>query len=379
MKNLEKILVTGGCGFIGSHLVDRLIEDEYFVRVLDNLNPQVHGKNQNKPEYINSKAEYIFGDIREPELVKTAIKDIDIVFNLAAAVGVGQSMYQIKKYIDVNTHGTSNLLDVIINNENSIKKIIVASSMSIYGEGSYYCENENKEVFPPLRLIEDLKKHQWEVRCPDCNQVLKPIPTPEDKPLYSNSIYAQTKRHQEEITLLIGETYGIPSVALRFFNVYGSRQALSNPYTGVCAIFSSRILNNNNPIIFEDGKQTRDFIHISDIVDALKLSMKKSNANYNYYNVGTGNPISILEIAKLLINKMHKDLKPRINNQFRKGDIRHCYADISKIKKGIDFQPKFQFENGVDTMIKWVKSQSGVKDTLDKALEELNKKGLTID
>jgi dTDP-L-rhamnose 4-epimerase len=379
MKNLEKILVTGGCGFIGSHLVDELIKEDYYIRVLDNLDPQVHGKSQNQPDYLNPKAEYIFGDIRDPEVVKNSIMDIDIVFNLAAAVGVAQSMYQIKRYIDVNSHGTSNLLDQIIHTENSVKKIILASSMTIYGEGAYYCENEDKKVYPKLRSIDNLKKHQWEIKCPDCKHSLRPISTPESKPLYSNSVYAQSKRHQEEITLLIGKTYGIPSVALRFFNVYGPRQALSNPYTGVCAIFSSRILNGNNPIIFEDGKQTRDFIHIFDVINALKLSMEKQKANYNYYNVGTGYPISILEIAKILIDRMNKNLKPEIKNQFRKGDTRHCYADISKIKKDMDFQPKFNFKEGISTLINWVSKQSRVEDALDESLNELNKKGLILE
>ncbi|MHA1268779.1 MAG: SDR family NAD(P)-dependent oxidoreductase [Candidatus Helarchaeota archaeon] len=379
MKNIDKILVTGGCGFIGSHLVDKLLEKDYYVRILDNLDAQVHGKDRKKPDYLNDRAELIIGDIRSPEDVKKAIQDIDIIFNLASAVGVGQSMYQIKHYIDVNTHGTSNLMDIIVNSENCVKKIIVASSMSIYGEGAYYCEKEDKIIFPRIRAIENLKKHEWELKCPNCGNTLRPIPTNEEKPLYSNSIYAQSKRHQEEITLLIGKTYNIPAVALRFFNVYGTRQALSNPYTGVCAIFSSRILNNNPPIIFEDGNQTRDFIFVDDIVQSLILAMQKSAANYNYYNVGTGNPISILEVAEILINLIKPNLKPIIKNQFRKGDIRHCYPDISKIKRDLNFNPKSNFQTGIGAIIPWIKSQTNVKDSLEQSLLELNKKGLTIE
>ena len=378
MKNKGKILVTGGCGFIGSHLIDQLLEKEYDVRILDNLDPQVHGNSPKKPSYIDSRVEFIYGDIRDPNKVKESIKDIEVIYNLAAAVGVGQSMYQIKNYIDVNTHGTANLMDILINTENDVKKVIVASSMSIYGEGSYYCEKEDITIFPKLRNNNDLKKHKWELYCPNCHEMLKPIPTAEDKPLYSNSIYAQSKKHQEEITLLIGETYNLPTVALRFFNVYGSRQALSNPYTGVCAIFSGRLLNDKAPIIFEDGKQTRDFISVYDIVQALILSMEKSASNYKYYNVGTGNPISILKIAELLIEMTNPNVKLIIKNQFRKGDIRHCYSDISKIKRDLNFKPKYTFEKGLESLIPWIKSQTNVKDSLEVALSELDKKGLTF-
>jgi len=379
MKNIDRILVIGGCGFIGSHLVDKLLEKGYYVRILDNLDAQVHGNDRKIPDYLNNNAELIIGDIRNSEDVKKAIQDIDIIYNLAAAVGVGQSMYQIEHYIDVNTHGTSNLMDIIINNENCVKKIIVASSMSIYGEGAYYCENEDKIFFPKIRSVEHLKKHEWELKCPSCSKILKPLPTNEEKPLYSNSIYAQSKRHQEEITLLIGKTYNIPAVALRFFNVYGTRQALSNPYTGVCAIFSSRILNNKPPIIFEDGNQTRDFIYIDDIVQSLILAMQKKVANYKYYNVGTGTPISILKIAEILIDLIKPGIKPIIKNQFRKGDVRHCYPDISKIKQELNFSPKFNFQEGIKRVIPWIRSQKNIKDLLNQSLSELNRRGLTIE
>ncbi|MCM8802240.1 MAG: SDR family NAD(P)-dependent oxidoreductase, partial [Candidatus Omnitrophica bacterium] len=278
---MEKVLVTGGCGFIGSHLVDKLIEKNYQVTVLDNLDKQVHP--EGIPEYINLNARYIFEDIRKKKELKKLIKEVDYIFHFAAKVGVGQSQYKIEEYIDVNIRGTANLLDLIVNTKNHVKKIIVASSMSIYGEGLYKCEKCGN-VKPEIRDFEDGNIYDWEPKCPFCKGEIKPTPTPETLNLKSNSIYAISKKEQEEISLLIGKTYKIPVVSLRFFNVYGPRQTLSNPYTGVCAIFLSRIKNNNPPVIFEDGLQTRDFIWVEDVVDACILSMEKDTANYEIFN-----------------------------------------------------------------------------------------------
>ena len=263
-KGIEKVLVTGGAGFIGSHTVDLLIEKGYDVTILDNLEYQVHeGK---IPEYLNKEAIFIKGDLKDKELIKKIVKDTDAIIHLASAVGVGQSMYQIEKYISYNTYGTALLLDILINEENNVKKIIVASSMSIYGEGKYYCEKCKENKYPEIRSIEQLEKKVWDPLCPKCKNPLKPLPTDEDKPLMPTSIYAMSKRHQEEICLLIGKTYGLPVVALRYFNVYGSRQALSNPYTGVCAIFSSRILNNKPPYIFEKMENKREILFMLKIL-----------------------------------------------------------------------------------------------------------------
>lgn len=369
------ILVTGGAGFIGSHLVDALIANGHNVRILDNLDPQVHGKEQNIPEYLNNQAEFILGDIRSRDDVIKAIADVDIVFHQAAAVGVGQSMYEVERYVQVNTYGTAVLWDVLINEHNKVKKVLIASSMSNYGEGEYECNNCGV-VHPELRDINQLYAHDWEMHCPKCNTICKPIPTSESKYLRPTSIYAITKRDQEEMSMVLGRAYNIPVVALRYFNVYGPRQALSNPYTGVAAIFSSRLLNNNPPLIFEDGLQSRDFVHVKDIVKANILAMNSDNANYQVYNVGCGRQITILKIAEMLINKLNLQISPEIVNKFREGDIRHCYANISKIQQELGFEPEIAFEEGIDDLIAWVKTQTAV-DMVDMATAILEQKGLT--
>lgn len=368
-----KILVTGGCGFIGSHLVDRLVGEGYKMRVYDLLEPQVHlGK---KPSYLSREVEYIFADIRDRDRLKGALKDIEIVFHLASQVGVGQSMYQIEKYVSHNTFGTAVLLDLIVNTKNKVKKIIVASSMSIYGEGAYKCKKCGV-VYPYLREQKQLKRGDWQMRCLQCGRTIKSLATNEGKPLFPTSIYATTKRSQEEMCLEVGTAYKIPTVALRFFNVYGPRQSLNNPYTGVAAIFLSRVKNNKAPLIFEDGRQSRDFIYISDIVEANILGMNKKEADYNFFNVGTGNPHTILDIAKTIISLSKKDLKPKILNKFRAGDIRHCYADIAKISKKLGFVPKVSFEKGMGKLIKWSQDQRA-RDLTYKAQQALKKRGLS--
>jgi len=364
-----KILVTGGAGFVGSHLVDALAK-KHEVVIYDNLEPQVH---KSFPEYLNNKAKFVREDIRNKAELKKAISDSEVIFHQAAMVGVGQSMYQIEKYMDVNTMGTAKLLDVLANEEHDVKKLIVASSMSIYGEGKYEC-SQCGIVYPPLRSNEQLKKKEWEMKCPSCGRVVKPVPTDENKPLQPTSIYAISKKDQEEMCLAVGKAYGIPTVALRYFNIYGPRQALSNPYTGVCAIFSSRIKNNNPPIIFEDGLQTRDFISVHDIVEANLLAMEKSKANYEMFNVGTGKPVSILDIANILSKLYGKAPRPEIVNKFRAGDIRHCFADISKIKK-LGFKAEVSFEEGMRELVEWGKMQDA-EDKSEAAYQELKARGL---
>lgn len=369
-----KVLVTGGCGFIGSHLVDRLVEEGYKVRVYDLLEEQVHhGK---KPTYLNGEAEYIFGDMRDKEKLKKSLKDIDVVFHQASQVGVGQSMYEIEKYVSHNCLGTAVLLDLLINIKNKVKKLIVASSMSIYGEGAYQCRKCGI-VYPSLRSEAQLKKRKWEIFCPYCNSEVKPQPTSEDKVLSPTSIYATTKRTQEEMCLQIGRAYKIPVVALRYFNVYGPRQSLSNPYTGVIAIFLSRIKNNRPPLIFEDGLQSRDFIYVSDIVEANILAMKNREADYDFFNVGTGKAKNILDVAKTIINLCNREIKPKIINKYRHGDIRHCYADITKIKERLNFFPKVSFEEGISKVLVWSEEKKA-KDFTERAQRELQKRRLTL-
>lgn len=366
------ILVTGGCGFIGSHLVDRLIEEGHKVRVYDILEPQVYGNK--KPTYLNTEAEYIFADMRNQDRLKKALRGIEIVFHEAAQVGIGQSMYEIEKYVSHNSFGTAVLLDLLINTKNKVKKIIVASSMSIYGEGAYKCKR-CAVIYPSLRDESQLKANDWEMHCPHCRAAVIAIPTPEDKPLFPTSIYATTKRCQEEMCLQIGRAYKIPTVALRYFNVYGPRQSLNNPYTGVSAIFLSRVKNNSSPLIFEDGKQSRDFIYVSDIVDANVSTMERKEADYDLFNVGTGKPHSILDIADKIITLYGKKIKPKIIHKFRAGDIRHCYADIEKIRKNLGFKPKVSFERGVKKLMEWSENQKAIDLTV-RAQWELEKRGL---
>jgi dTDP-L-rhamnose 4-epimerase len=365
-----KILVTGGAGFIGSHLVDKLITKGHDVCVIDNLEPQVH---LYKPGYLNPKAEYIFDNIKNTKTLISVLSDVEIIFHQAANVGVGQSMYEIERYIDTNVMGTAKLLDVIVNSKNSVKKIIVASSMSIYGEGEYTC-NKCGIVYPKLRSDKQLKNREWEMKCPCCGAQTKPIPTRENKPLHPTSVYAVSKRDQEELCLSVGRAYGIPTVALRYFNVYGPRQSLSNPYTGVCAIFSSRIRNGNPPIIYEDGLQTRDFIYVDDIVYANIIAMESNLANYESFNVGSGKPTSILEVATILSKLYNKKIQPKIIKKYRSGDIRHCFAEITAIKK-LGFVPKTSFEEGIKRLTQWGQKATAI-DMVDDATKELIQRGL---
>jgi len=372
---MERILVTGGAGFIGSHLVDELIKRKYKVRVLDIFEEQVHqGK---KPDYLNKKCEYIKGDVRDPRSLRKALDGINVVFNLAAQVGVGQSMYQIEKYVSHNTLGTAILMEYIISNRTKLKvrKVVVASSMSIYGEGTYKCDKCGLSE-PIERDPEDLKKRRWEYTCPKCAKALKPVATGEEKTLRSNSIYAISKKDQEEIVLNLGKAYKLPAVALRFFNVYGPRQSLSNPYTGVCAIFQSRIKNDNPVLIYEDGLQTRDFVSVKDIAAANILVMNSPKADYQYFNVGSGKPTSVLEIAGTLSRLYGKEPKVTIKNEYRIGDIRHCFADISKIRK-IGFRPSVNFDDGMREMVEWGKRASSI-DRVNEADKLLTKMKLKI-
>jgi len=372
---LEKanVLVTGGAGFIGSHLVDALVERGHRVRVLDALVSQVHGENAT-PTYLNPKAEFIQGDVCERELVDAALEGIDVVFHEAAEVGVGQSMYEIQRYVRANDLGTAVLLEAILERKSQIRKLVVASSMSIYGEGAYTCADCGV-VAPQLRPSEQLRERRWEVECPRCGKHLSPAPTSEEKPLFPTSVYAVTKQDQEQFCLAVGRSYGIPAVALRYFNVYGTRQALSNPYTGVCAIFSARLLNGNRPLIFEDGEQTRDFVHVSDIVQANLLALDTDRADYQAINIGTGVATSIRTVSRLLAEGLNLDLEPEIVSKYREGDIRHCVADIAKAKSLLGYEPKVSLECGMPELLSWVRAQAA-KDKVESATAELESRQL---
>jgi dTDP-L-rhamnose 4-epimerase len=371
----DKILVTGGAGFIGSFLVDALVERGSEVRIYDALVPQVHGPEQKLPAYVNPHAEFIQGDVRDRESLAKALESVDVVFHLAAAVGVGQSMYQIQYYTEANTLGGAVLLDLLANTKHRVRKMIVASSMSIYGEGKYEC-TDCGVTFPRLRTEEQLKTRDWEMKCPDCGRDVRPVPTDEDKPLYPTSIYAITKRDHEEMFLSTGLAYGIPAVALRFFNTYGPRQALSNPYTGVMAIFSGRLLNRQPPVLYEDGLQSRDFIHVRDIVQGLVLAMDRPQADYQVFNLGTGVPTTIAEVADMLSQYLTDgQVKPQIRSQFRAGDIRHCYADVSKARGLLGFEPRIPLQKGMADLLTWVKEQTA-EDRFAQVERELAAKAL---
>ncbi|WP_205480308.1 NAD-dependent epimerase/dehydratase family protein [Sphingomonas arenae] len=376
-----KVLITGGAGFVGSFVCEQLHAQGHEVRVFDNLEPQVHASGQSNLQSLmrpggdlRAGVELVWGDVRNRHQLEAAMRGVDAIIHLAAQVGVGQSMYEITRYVDHNTVGTAVLLELLAARQHTVRKVVVASSMSIYGEGAYDCVGCG-EVYPMLRSLSQMRSGDWEPRCPRCSEPLIPKPTPETKPLLPTSIYAVTKRDQEEMCLSIGRAYDIPTAALRFFNIYGSRQALSNPYTGVAAIFSSRLLNRRSPVVFEDGGQTRDFVHVTDIVQAVLLALHKDEANFEVFNVGTGQPTSIGYVAELLGRKMQIDVPPQIENTFREGDIRHCYADIQKIRNMLGFEPTVRLDDGIDELIGWVSSQTA-DDRFELAASELKQRGL---
>jgi dTDP-L-rhamnose 4-epimerase len=370
---MKNILITGGAGFIGSHLADELIENGYNVRVLDNLSEQVHGPDAGRPDYLNDQVEFIFGDVRDKHAVRSALEGIDAVYHFAAMVGVGQSMYQIKDYTDVNNVGTAVLLEALI--ENPVKKLVVASSMSIYGEG-LYADADGSQYQETARTLENLKRHQWELY--DDNQnALTPLPTPEEKRPNLSSVYALSKYDQERLCLITGSAYNIPTTALRFFNVYGTRQALSNPYTGVLAIFASRLLNNNPPLLFEDGNQKRDFVHVKDVARACRLALEKNEANGEVLNIGSGNQYTVRYIADKLSEVMNKNIQPEVSGKYRIGDIRHCFADLAKAKRVLGYEPQVRFEDGLKELAEWLEGQIAV-DSVSQANEELASRGLTV-
>lgn len=368
-----KVLVTGGAGFVGSHLVEALVEAGHTVRVVDALVPQVHGAAR-KPKYLPKGVEFIRADVRRPQTWQRALKGMRVVSHQAAEVGVGQSMYEIVKYMDANTMGTSVMWQELITGKYNVEKVLVASSMSIYGEGQYRCR-EHEVVYPALRDEAQLKRREYEMRCPQCHAPVESEPTPEAKPLMPTSVYAISKRDQEELSLSLGRAYRIPTVALRYFNIYGPRQSLSNPYTGVAAIFSSRLRNKKSPVIFEDGQQSRDFIHVSDIVKANLVAMERPEADYEPFNVGTGAATSVKRLAQLLGQYLETPITPTIVDKFRAGDIRHCYGDATKIRERLGFRATVRFEDGLRDLVRWVQQEEAV-DRVDRATRELSSKGL---
>ena len=371
----EQVLVTGGAGFVGSHLVDALIARGHRVRIFDSLEAQVHGPDRQAPPYLNPRAEVVHGSVTDASAIARALDEIDVVLHHAALVGVGQSMYDIARYCHVNTGGAGILLEEIVKRRSRIRKVIVASSMSVYGEGAYRTP-DGETRSPRLRGRDRLERGEWEMRDPTTGVPLEPFPTPETKPLQPTSVYAVTKRDHEELFLTVGSAYRIPTVALRYFNIYGERQALSNPYTGAAAIFSARVLNGQAPMIFEDGEQSRDFVHVSDIVQANLLALETDRADYEALNVGTGQPTTIRQVADAILDALARaDLTPCILGKFREGDIRHCYADISRARALLGYAPKVTFGDGMRRLVEWVRGQRAV-DRFDEAHRQLVERGL---
>jgi dTDP-L-rhamnose 4-epimerase len=372
----RKILVTGGAGFVGSHLVDALVARGDRVRVFDSLDPQVHGPERKAPAWLSPGAELVVGDVRDPDALSAALKGVEVVYHLAASVGVGQSMYRVADYTAVNTLGTAHLLQALIDREMELERLVVASSMSIYGEGRY-ARADGREPTAGRRDAARLVERDWELRDPD-GATLIPVPTDEEKPLDPTSIYALTKADQEKMVLQIGEAYRIPSVALRFFNIYGPRQALSNPYTGVAAIFSARLLNGEAPLIFEDGEQRRDFVSVHDVVRALLLSVDAAGAVGKALNVGSGRAVTVREVAATLAKVMGVPVEPQVTGRYRVGDIRNCFASIDAARTALGYQPRVGFEAGMEELVGWLRGQERPESGIERHAAELAARGLTL-
>jgi len=369
----RKVLITGGAGFIGSHLADELLARGYAVRALDNLSPQVHDDGT-RPSYLDDDVELVVGDVCDRDAVRAALRDVDAVVHLAAAVGVGQSMYAVEHYTRVNNVGTAVLLEALV--ERPVERLVVASSMSIYGEGLY--RGADGTVAAAVeRPLDQLRRGDWEVRGED-GEVLEPLPTPETKTPTLASVYALSKYDQERLCLMIGRAYGIPTVALRFFNVYGPRQALSNPYTGVLAIFAARLLNGRAPSVFEDGAQQRDFVSVYDVANACRLALEVPDAAGAVLNVGSGHAYTVREIAERLAAVMERpELEPEITGKYRVGDIRHCYADVARARAVLGYEPRVALEDGMAELAAWLEGQVA-HDRVDQASAELAVRGLTV-
>jgi dTDP-L-rhamnose 4-epimerase len=369
-----RVLITGGAGFSGSHLADRLLAEGHEVRALDSLDRQVHPDGE-RPGYLAGDVELHTGDVRDREAVRRSLEGVDAVVHFAAAVGVGQSMYEIERYTSINAIGAAVVLEESVERRDDIRKLLVASSMSIYGEGQYRNPRTGESgIAPGLRPEGQLAAREWDVLGDD-GTPLEPEPTAETKPLRPTSIYAIGKRDHEEMFLAVGAAYGIPAVALRFFNVYGERQALSNPYTGVAAIFASRLLNDRAPVVFEDGEQTRDFIDVRDIARCCTLALEGNSADGRTLNVGTGLPTSINEVARVIAQGLGKGLEPEIRNEFRAGDIRHCFAQTEVADELLGFRAEIPFEAGMQELLAWLEGQEAA-DSVDAAREALVARGL---
>ena len=368
----ERVLITGGAGFIGSHLADELLASGYAVRVLDSLVEQVHGGVE-RPEYLAEDVELLVGDCRDAETVRRALDGVDSVVHSAARVGVGQSMYEIAEYCAANTAATGVLLEALL--DRPVRKLVVASSMSVYGEGLYE-DGAGRRVVAAERTRAQLERREWNPVGPD-GERLTPVPTPEDKPPALTSVYALTKYDQERLALIFGAAYNVPTVALRFFNAYGPRQTLSNPYTGVLAIFAARLLNDKPPLVFEDGEQRRDFVSVKDVARACRYALERDRADGTVVNIGSGRSVSVNEIGTKLAQLLGKGITPEVTGKARVGDIRHCFADVSRASELLGFDAEVDLDTGMTELAEWLAGQVAV-DRVDAASEQLASRGLTL-
>ena len=374
----KRILITGGAGFIGSNLANQLVSRNCFVRVLDNLSKQIHGENpENSPLYksLHPHIEFIHGSVTDSHDLQHSLNGIDTVVHLAAETGTGQSMYEIRRYSDVNIGGTALLMDIIANSSLSVKKVIVASSRAIYGEGKCCC-SVHGIVYPNQRILEDMQSGDYELHCPLCNLLVDFLPTDEDSFIKPSSVYGITKLNQEQLVLTVCKALGISAFALRYQNVFGPGQSLTNPYTGILSIFSTRILNGNGINIFEDGKESRDFVYIDDVVKATIKSIKYEPHNITALNIGSGVSTDVLTVAQALSERLHKDVPIQISGQFRVGDIRHNVADLKMVKSILGFEPKTSFKEGLNRFVDWVSREKISVDRYESSLAELRSKGL---
>lgn len=377
---MKNVLITGGAGFIGSNIALKLVKKGYGVTVLDNLSPQIHGDDPEltSPLYnsIKGKVRFIKGSVNSREDWLKAIESQDCVVHLAAETGTGQSMYEIYKYINVNIGGTALLLDILANVKHSVKKVVVAESRAIYGEGRYFSEELNQYIYPTERSGEDMRNGNFEVQYPGCTKPLTLVATTEDSLIHPTSVYGITKQVQGQLVHLVCGSIGIASVSYRYQNVYGPGQSLSNPYTGILSIFSTRIKNGNSINIFEDGKESRDFVYIDDVVEATMLGIEKEEANGHTFNVGTGVAIDVLTVANTLMEKYGTKVPLFISGNYRLGDIRSNYADITAAKTILGFEPKWNFDDGIGEFVKWVNEQVVYEDKYEASIKEMKKKGL---
>jgi len=376
---MKNILITGGAGFIGSNIALKLIKNGYHVTVLDNLSEQIHGINpvETSPLFVSikDKVNFIKGTVTSKEDWILAIQNQDAIIHLAAETGTGQSMYNINDYVDTNIGGTSLMWDILTNHKHMVKKVVIASSRAIYGEGKYHC-SEHGVVYPLARLDEHMTKGDFSVKCPICSERVELLPTTENSALHPTSVYGLTKQVQEELSMIAGKSLKIPVVAFRFQNVYGPGQSLSNPYTGILSIFSTIIKNGNDISIFEDGKECRDFVFIDDIVDATIRGLEKVEANYKSFNVGTGISIDVLTVANTLIKYLKIPTKLKITGNYRLGDIKSNFADLSLINSTLGFLPTVTFDEGISLFVEWVNKQEIMQDNYQKSINELKERGL---